>query len=144
MTQITDKTVLTRQARPLKIRTDIRDHFEAPTCVVQQAFKTLESIIGLKVSCNPEWDMLWTELEPKFPDKATFVPNITGVIAAWCEVLGARLEDDKFTGWTEDLLAKLETVRSVKVHVQVRGHSLYGHRLMFFRYLMMLGLGRPG
>lgn len=68
--------------------------------------------------------MLWTELEPKFPDKNTFVPSITGVIAAWCEVLGARLEDDKFTEWTEDLLGKLESVRSVKIHVQVCGHCL--------------------
>jgi hypothetical protein len=79
----------------------------------------LEGIIGLKVSCNLEWDMLWTELEPKFPDKATFVPNVAGVIAAWCETLGARLEDDRFANWTEDLLGKLESVRSVKLHVQV-------------------------
>ena len=63
--------------------------------------------------------MLWTELEPKFPDKATFVPNVAGVIAAWCETLGTRLEDDRFTDWTEDLLGKLESVRSVKLHVQV-------------------------
>lgn len=67
--------------------------------------------------------MLWTELEPKFPDKATFIPNITGVIAAWSEVLGARLEDDKFTEWTEELLGKLESIRSIKLHVQVCGHS---------------------
>jgi hypothetical protein len=63
--------------------------------------------------------MLWTELEPRFPDKATFVPNVAGVIAAWCEALGARLEDDRFANWTEDLLGKLESVRSVKIHVQV-------------------------
>lgn len=106
-------------SRPLKIRTDIRDQFEAPTCAVQKAFKTLEGIIGLKVSCNLEWEMLWTELEPRFPDKATFVPNVAGVIAAWCEALGARLEDDRFANWTEDLLGKLESVRSVKIHVQV-------------------------
>lgn len=119
----------------MKIRSDIRDHFEAPTCVLQNAFKTLESIVGLKVSCNPEWNMLWAELEPKFPDKNIFVPNITGVIAAWCEVLGARLEDDKVTEWTEDLIGKLESVRSVKIHVQVCGHSLprasVGPALMF-------------
>ena len=105
--------------RPLKIRTDIRDQFEAPTCAVQNAFKTLEGIIGLKVSCNLEWDMLWTELEPKFLDRATFVPNVAGVIAAWCETLGTRLEDDRFTDETEDLLGKVESVRSVKIHVQV-------------------------
>ena len=63
--------------------------------------------------------MLWTELESKFPDKATFVPNVAGVIAAWCEVLGTRLEDDKFTEWTEDLIGKLESVRSIKLIIQV-------------------------
>jgi hypothetical protein len=86
---------------------------------VQKAFKTLEGIIGLKISCDLEWDMLWTELGPKFPDKATFVPNVAGVIAAWCEVLGTRLEDDGFAEWTEDLIGKLQSGRSVKLHVQV-------------------------
>ena len=64
--------------------------------------------------------MLWTELEPKFPDKGTFVPNVSGVIAAWCEVLGTRLEDDKFAQWTEDLIGRLERTRSINLNVQVR------------------------
>lgn len=87
---------------------------------MQKGFKALEDIIGLKVSCNPEWDMLWTELGTKFPDKATFVPNIAGVITAWCEVLGSRLDGDQFAQWSEGLVGRLESVRCVKLHVQVR------------------------
>jgi hypothetical protein len=68
--------------------------------------------------------MLWTELGPQFLDKATFVPNVAGVIAAWCDVLGTRLEDDKFAAWTEDLIDKLQPIRSVKLHVQVCSISM--------------------
>ena len=107
-------------SRPIKIRVDIRDHFEAPACAVQKEFKALEDVVGLKVKCNLEWDMLWAELNTSFPDKATFVPNVTGVIAAWCNVLANRLEDDKFTSWTEDLVGKVEAAGAVKLQVQVR------------------------
>lgn len=134
-------------SRPLKIRSDVRDEFEAPTCAVQKAFKTLEGIVGLKVSCNLEWDMLWTELEPKFPDKGTFVPNVAGVISAWCEALGARLEDDKFAEWTEDLVGKLESGRSIKLNVQV---CLVIHKSIdtgknnIYRYQTIFGPRLPG
>ena len=105
--------------RPLRIRSDIRDQFQAPTCAIQKSFKTLEGVVGLKVSCNLEWEMLWTELKPKFPDKATFVPSIATVISAWCDVLSTRLEDVKFAEWTEELIGKLESVRSIKLNMHV-------------------------
>jgi len=99
---------------------DIRDQFESPTCAVRKSIETLEGVIGLKVTCNPEWDMLWAELATSFPDKGTFIPSITGVIMAWCNVLATRLEDDKFASWTEDFLSKLESAGQVKLQVQVR------------------------
>ena len=63
--------------------------------------------------------MLWTELASNFPDKATFVPSVAGVVEAWCGVLESRLEDDKFASWTEGLMEKLEPVRAIKLYVEV-------------------------
>jgi hypothetical protein len=63
--------------------------------------------------------MLWTELEPVYPDKATFVPIITKVIEAWSDSLVRRLGDDHFEAWTEVLLEKLSRVNTVKLSIQV-------------------------
>jgi hypothetical protein len=54
---------------------DVRDHFSASTSAVQNAFTALETTIGYKVVCNPEWVQIWNELSGNYPDKATFVPN---------------------------------------------------------------------
>ena len=110
----------TDNTSPLQIKVDIRDQFNAPTCAVKKAFGTLEDIIGLKISCNIEWDLLWNALEASFPDKTIFVPNVAGVLEAWCNVLSTRLEDDKFEAWTEDLINKIESTGAVKLIVQVR------------------------
>lgn len=85
----------------------------------QKAFESLKTIIGYNVTCNPEWAQLWNELGSSYPDKGTFVPNMTGLVTAWCDVLGRRLEDDKFAAWTEELLEKLELVRMVKLILDV-------------------------
>ncbi len=79
----------------------------------------LARLIGYPVSCEPEWHMLWTELEPAYPDKATFVPGIAKVIEAWSGSLVRRLGDDHFEAWTELLLEKLSRVNAVKLLIQV-------------------------
>ena len=86
---------------------------------MQKAFKTLQGIIGYEISCFLEWPMLWAELGSNYPDKATFVPNVVGIITAWCDVLSARLEDNRFSTWADELVEKLETVRRVGIHIQV-------------------------
>jgi hypothetical protein len=86
---------------------------------VQKAFKTLQGIIGYEISCFLEWPMLWAELGSNYPDKATFVPNVVGIITAWCDVLSARLEDNRFSTWADELVEKLETVRRIGIHIQV-------------------------
>ena len=63
--------------------------------------------------------MLWGELEPAYPDKASFISSVSGVVEAWSDALAGRLEDDRFEEWTEQLLGRLENVSEVKLLVQV-------------------------
>lgn len=88
---------------------------------MQKAFGKLKDVVGLEVICNTEWDLLWVELESKFPDSATFAPNVAGVVVAWCYSLAARLEDEKFIAWTETVVDKLESAGSIKLKLQVIG-----------------------
>jgi hypothetical protein len=97
----------------------VRDIYEKEDSPVQKSIKKLAAVIGYPVSCHIEWQMLWTELEPIYPDKATFAPGVAGVIQAWCNILTKRLEDEKFASWAEEFIERVEPVSSVKVVVQV-------------------------
>jgi hypothetical protein len=105
--------------RPLPIKVGVRDYFDDPKCSVREAFSKLEKVVGLKVACNVEWDLLWNALSASFPDKDTFVPNVAGVTEAWCDVFSSRLEDDEFTEWTEDMVGRIESAGAIKLQVQV-------------------------
>jgi hypothetical protein len=107
--------------RPLQIRKDLRDVFEKEDGLVQTTFRKLEELIGYGVSCEPEWSMLWSELQSAYPDKDNFVPAIARIVDAWCSSLAWRLEqqDAKFDEWTELLLEKLKIVCEVRLSVQV-------------------------
>ncbi|KAI9855481.1 MAG: hypothetical protein M1824_006077 [Vezdaea acicularis] len=104
---------------PTKIRVDIRDHYDPADSAVQKAITALTNIVGYPVSIELEWAMLWAELEQLYPDKATFVPTVAGVLQSWCNALSTRLLDDRFPKWTEELLDKLSPSRQIKVYVQV-------------------------
>lgn len=110
----------------MQIRKYIRDIFDKDTSPVQKSFKRLAEIVGYPVSCEVEWQMLWSELEQAYPDKATFVSSISGVFEVWCDALGSRLEDDRFEDWTEQLLGSLESVSQVKLLLQVCDVPLTG------------------
>ena len=89
---------------PLKIRVDLRDHWENENSPVQKSIAALSQLLGLPVSINLEASMLWADLENYFPDQATFIPSIAGVVKAWTDCLAARLENDANAAWTEQLL----------------------------------------
>ncbi|KAK5056197.1 hypothetical protein LTR84_012750 [Exophiala bonariae] len=104
---------------PLQLRKDVRDGYEGSDTPVQKSFKKLSEVVGYPVSCEPEWQMLWQELESIYTDKTTFVPTIARVIETWCHALVLRLEDDKHEDWTEAFLEKLEAVRMLKILIHV-------------------------
>ena len=87
---------------------------------VQKSFGKLAEVIGYPVTCEPEWHMIFTELESANPDKTTFVPAISILVEAWSATLLRRLEDDSFAAWTEELLQKLKPAGAVKLLIEVR------------------------
>lgn len=103
----------------MQIRIGIRDSWQKPESPVQQAFKALSQVVGLEVYCEPEWPMLWAELEKAFPDKTTFVPTIAKWVAVWSDVLKIRLDDDKNSEWADELLNKLNDVQNIKLFISV-------------------------
>ncbi|KAI0397974.1 hypothetical protein F5Y17DRAFT_454557 [Xylariaceae sp. FL0594] len=84
---------------PLRIQVGIRDSWNAPSSPLQKAIASLKSTLGIAhVNVNPEWSLLLSELEKYYPDKATFVPSIAGVVEAFCAVLAALVEEEDDDG----------------------------------------------
>lgn len=93
--------------------------FEKSDGPLQASFRRLEQLIGYPVSCEPEWSMLWTELEATHLDKSTFIPGIAKMVEAWIDSLVRRVKDDNYEAWTETLLEKLKEVSAVKLSILV-------------------------
>jgi hypothetical protein len=77
--------------------------------------------LGQEITPEVEWQALWSETGDKFSQKDTFVPNVVMIVTAWNERLLARLENDIYARWTEQLLEVLSQNQNkvVKLHVQV-------------------------
>ena len=88
---------------------------------MNKSIKALNDTLGRQITPDVEWQALWAEIGDRFPQKDRFVPAIIMVVTAWNERLLARLENDVYAKWTEDLLEALSEAqgRSVKVHLQV-------------------------
>jgi len=86
---------------------------------VQKTFAEVRSLIGYPVRLEPEWSLLWTELQSCFPDTGTFVPIIANTIVSWCRTLAALAEDDSNSEWTEELLEKLSRTQALCVVLEV-------------------------
>ncbi len=92
---------------PMKVRMDLRDHWENHDSPAQSSVKVLQDLIGLPVIINLEPAILWAELGKYYPDQAVFIPSVTGVVKAWCDALAERFQDDVNAEWTEQFLEVL-------------------------------------
>ena len=92
----------------MKLRMDLRDYWEKPESPAQSSIKVLRDLIGLPVIIKREPPIIWAELGKFYPDPTVFVPDITGVIKAWCDTLAERLQNDAHAEWTEQFLEVLE------------------------------------
>lgn len=98
----------------MKIRVDLRDHWEKKDCPAQKSIAGLKDLLGLPIKIQLEPSILWNELQKFYPDQSTFVPSIITVVKAWIDCLAKRLADDANAAWTEQLLE----------HVHQNGKSL--------------------
>ncbi|KAJ2994763.1 hypothetical protein NUW58_g1469 [Xylaria curta] len=89
---------------PLKLQVGIRDSWDKADAPVQAAIKKLKEVIGVRVTVNPEWSILHTELGPFYPDKAAFVPSVAGAVEACCDALSALVDEDANIEWVNALL----------------------------------------
>ncbi|CCA77757.1 hypothetical protein PIIN_02979 [Serendipita indica DSM 11827] len=76
---------------PLQIRVGLRDSFEAPDAPVNEALKKLNETTGYDMTLEIAWIDIWRDLQPKFDDKATFVPTVTQAVALFLQPLDLLL-----------------------------------------------------
>ena len=104
---------------PLKLRRDLRDHWEGSETPAQKAIADLIHVCGLPVDIDFDVSILWTELQKYFPDQDTFVSTIVRVLKSWTDCLRDRLSDDINAGWTEKFLAHLEEYGRKRLSVKI-------------------------
>jgi hypothetical protein len=99
---------------------NIRDIWSNEDSELQKAIKGLGDLIGYSVVIDPEWELLWTEMKPNFPDPGTFIPSIARVVAAWCISLTELAGNDDNAAWTDELLERLKQRCLLKITLEVR------------------------
>ncbi|MCJ1247058.1 hypothetical protein MMC30_004269 [Trapelia coarctata] len=93
---------------PLQFRVAIRDSWENADSPIQKALKELGDEIGIPISIQFQWPMLWDQLGKHFPDKSIFVPTINSLISAWQQALKAKLDEEDDTDWSEEFLEAIK------------------------------------
>ncbi|KAF2495273.1 hypothetical protein BU16DRAFT_527149 [Lophium mytilinum] len=104
---------------PTRLKIDIRDNWSKEDTKLQKAQKALSDLVGYRIDCEPEWQMLWAELQPHYPDTSTFIPSVCAVVSAWCDALTTLLDDEKNEEWTEKVLEELGKTHKVKIRLEV-------------------------
>ena len=104
---------------PTRVKVNIRDMWDKEDSEVQKSICGVKTLIGVDVNIEPEWQLLWTELQKNYPDPGLFVPNIASAVSAWCRCICELADDDKNEAWTETLLEKLKESRWLNVLFEV-------------------------
>ena len=105
----------------MKLRIDLRDHWEKEDCPAQKSIAALQTLLGLPITIQLDTAILWTKLQKFLSDQSTFIPSITGIIRTWTDCLTERLADDADANWTEQLLEHIKHGRmDLKARVEVR------------------------
>ncbi|KAF7308447.1 hypothetical protein HMN09_00693600 [Mycena chlorophos] len=104
---------------PLKVRMDIRDRWDNSDSSVREAIAALAKVLGHTIEPRIEWVKLWSALKEKFPDNTIFVPTIVRYTIAWYERLNARLDNEAYADWTDQLLDALRNPRALALTIEV-------------------------
>jgi hypothetical protein len=105
----------------LKVKVNVRDLWDSPESEVKKEFASLKSVLGLDVSAEPQWQLLWTELKAHFKEPEQFVPNIASATAAWARALKNICDMDENEDWVEELLERVKSAGSMlRLELEVR------------------------
>ncbi|KAI0104282.1 hypothetical protein GGR51DRAFT_229837 [Nemania sp. FL0031] len=102
---------------PIKIQVGIRDSWEKDDAPVQKAIRNLKEVVGIRVTVNPEWPLLHSELGSFYPDKATLVPSIASAVESCCTALSTLADDEANSEWADALLEKTES--HIRIFIEV-------------------------
>ena len=86
---------------------------------MKKAVKELSDVIGIPVTIQWEWSMIWSQLENFFPDKTIFVPTINSIISVWQSSLQTKLEDKDEEGWSDKFLEEVKGKQALVVRPEV-------------------------
>ena len=87
---------------------------------MQKSIAEVKKLIGHDIVVEPEWQLLWAELQKHYSDNSRFVPDVVQVVVAWFRSLCELAEDDTNEEWTETLLDKLKSTHMLKILFDVR------------------------
>lgn len=79
--------------------------------------------------------MLWTTLQPHYPDPATFIPSVARVLVAWCDVFTGWLEAEENEDGVERLLEEMNSTVKVVIEVGSLARTLMQISLLRFFHL---------
>ena len=97
----------------MKIKVGVRDLWDSSESEVKKEFASVKSVLGLDVSAEPQWQLLWTELKDNFKEQDQFVPNIAGATAAWARALKNICDMDENEEWVDELLERCKSAGSM-------------------------------
>ncbi|KAH7308545.1 hypothetical protein B0I35DRAFT_453806 [Stachybotrys elegans] len=93
---------------PLKAKVAVRDTWSKDDAPVQKAMAQVQQVLGLQVSCEPDWALLIAELDETYPDRAILVTIVSSLVQTWNESMVGLLDGAAPEEWTETLLEKLK------------------------------------
>ncbi|KAG8529608.1 uncharacterized protein KY384_006245 [Bacidia gigantensis] len=92
---------------PLKLRVQLRDHWENPASPAKASIAALKELLGLEIEISFPVANIWDQVKTSFPEQDVFVPTVIGVIQQWTNALKRRLEDEGGS-WTDKLLEEFD------------------------------------
>jgi hypothetical protein len=111
--------VLMKSQSPLKVSIGIRDQWNRKEEPVQRALASLKEVIGFDIVIDPQWLLLFTELEKLHPDKGTFVPSVAAAVQEFATVLTSLLDDNSNAEWADTVLERANG--RLRIFIEVRG-----------------------
>lgn len=101
--------------------------------------KRVKEVLGIDVRCVPEWNILMSELERTYEDKATLVGFVVASLQVWFETMAVLLEDENLDPWPDRLLDRIQEVSHalrVVVEACIAHVPVYVDLISWFALLM--------
>ncbi|KAI1365129.1 hypothetical protein F5Y08DRAFT_191466 [Xylaria arbuscula] len=91
---------------PTKVQVGIRDSWDNTDAPVQKAIANLKWVVGVRLTVDPEWPLLVSELGPFYPDKTILVVSIAATVEACCTTLTTLCDDETNEEWQDQFLKR--------------------------------------